>query len=104
MSSAYGHILVLAENPGSFLLAESFLTERSSEQVEKEWNNPPIVRFRNADGETHEQSLLVDEEDALATFDGEDVTVPISDCRRGNGRQPPVAGRQYRPAALMCNG
>ena len=102
VSSAYGQVLVQAENPGGLLFTESFLTERSFEYVEKERNNPPIVRFRNADGETHKQGLLVDEEDAFTTFDGEDVAVPVSDYRRGNGRHQ--ADRQCRPAALMYNG
>ena len=81
VSSAYCHVFVLAENPDRFVLAEPLLTKRLLEQIEKEGNNPPIARFRHANGETREQSLLIDEEDALMTFDGEDVTAPISDYR-----------------------
>jgi len=86
MGSVYCYIIVQVENPGSFFLTEPFLVERSSKQIEEKRYDLLIVRFCNANGEAYEQSGFVDEEDALATFDGEDVAVPISDGRQSNDR------------------
>jgi hypothetical protein len=73
------HVLMQAENPGNFIFVESLLTKRSFKKSEKTWDDSPIVRFRNANRKADKQGRLVDKQDALAAFDGENVSVPISD-------------------------